>query len=212
MLEGLERRIIDSVVHRLANPLRIRAALADLSVSLAEALEAIDFLEASTAEAAVTLLDAPFRSYTNYKPRPTRFSDGSWPVFYSALEPETAEAERGHWCRKEVQSTPPVSWRFHYRRLQCRLNGSGYDVRPKSIDWPFLTGDNTYLPCQALAKEVKGVGASAMLCPSARRETGTTLPIFVREMLSEAEVLGVVILQIEPSGEITVIHPASPPR
>src|SRR5262245_2775764 len=112
MLEDLEQLAINHIVYRLANPPGIRAALADLSTSLEEVLETIDFLGLQSAEDATTLLDTPFREDTTYKPLSTRFSDSSWRVFYSALEPETADAERAHWCRKEAQSTPPTSRRF----------------------------------------------------------------------------------------------------
>jgi hypothetical protein len=209
MLEELEQLEINHIVYRLANPPRIRAALGDLSTNLEEVLETIDFLGFQSTEEAATLLDSPFREDTDYKPRPTRFSDGSWRVFYSALEPETAEAERAHWCRKEAQSIPPRPHRFHYRELRCRLNGNGYDLRPRHGDWPFLTGDNTYPPCQALGREAKEAGASAMLSPSARRTGGTTAPVFVRQILSTPTILGVVILQIEESGETRVIRGAS---
>jgi hypothetical protein len=208
MLEDVEQLAINHIIYRLANPPRIRAALADLSTSLEEVLETIDFLGLQSAEDAASLLDTPFREDTAYRQPPTRFSDGSWRVFYSALEPETAERERAHWCRKEAQSRPPTSRRFHYRELRCRLDGNGYDLRPKHADWPFLTGDTTYPPCQALAREAKEAGATAILSPSARRSGGTTAPVFVRQILSAATILSLVVIEIEASGETRVIRPS----
>jgi RES domain len=83
------------------------------------------------------------------------------------------------------------------------------DLRPKHADWPFLTGDTTYPPCQALAREAKEAGATAILSPSARRTGGTTSPVFVRQILSAATILGVVIIEIEASGETRIIRPPS---
>jgi hypothetical protein len=206
MLEELNPLAIDQIVYRLANPPSVSAALADLPVSLEDALETLDLFELKTAEDATTLLETPFLEDLSYKPRPTRFSDSSWRVFYSALELETAEHERGHWCRKEAQPTLGVSRRFHFRQLRCRVNGYGYDLRPKGIEWAFLTGDDTYPPCQALAKEARAAAASTLLCPSARQQNGTTTPVFVREALSEPAILGVTILQLEPSGELNIIR------
>ena len=42
------------------------------------------------------LCEAVFRPKRRLRRR-TRYSDGSFPVFYSSLEPETAEAEIKHW-------------------------------------------------------------------------------------------------------------------
>ena len=42
------------------------------------------------------LLNDPFRPKPHLNQRPTRYSDGSWRVFYSALERETSEQEAGH--------------------------------------------------------------------------------------------------------------------
>jgi hypothetical protein len=206
MLEELNQLAIDQIVYRLANPPAVGAALADLPVSLEDALDTLDLLELRSAEDATTLLETPFFEDPSYTPRPTRFSDSTWRVFYSALELETAEHERGHWCGKEAQPKPATLRRFHFRQLRCRVNGSGYDLRPKRMEWPFLTGDDTYPPCQALAKEAKAAAASTMLCPSARHENGTTTPVFVREVLSEPAILGVTILELSPSGEIDIIR------
>jgi hypothetical protein len=176
-------------------------------MTLEDALATLDFVSARNAEDAVLLLETPFINNANYKPSVTRFSDGSWRVFYSALEPETAEQERAHWCRKNAQSNPTAVQRFHYRELRCRLDGHGYDLRPKREDWPFLTGDETYPPCNALAAEARTNGAHAMLCPSARRPKGTTTPVFAREALSQPVILNLVVLQIEADGRVEILRP-----
>jgi len=206
MLEGLSQIPIDQVIYRLANPPQVRDALFDLQLSLEDALETLDFFALKSAEDAITLLDTPFLEDASYRPSPTRFSNGTWRVFYSALEPETAEAERAHWCRREAQSMSATSRQFHYRQLRCRLKGNGYDLRLMRMQWSFLTGDGTYPRCQALAKQAKDAQATAMLCPSARNENGTTTPVFVREVLSEPTILGIAILVFESSGELHVIH------
>jgi RES domain-containing protein len=206
MLEDQEPTAIDHLVHRLANPPNIRAALDDLHMTLEETVETIQFLGTSGSTDAITLLETPFKAYSSYKPSPTRFTNGTWRVFYSALETETAEHERAHWCRKELRSQPPISRRFHYRHLQSRLSGQGFDVRPRHKDWPFLTDDDTYPQCQALASEAKSREADALLCPSARRPGGTTAPVFERYALSNPTILGVVVLEIEASGGTQIVR------
>ena len=206
MLEDDEAIWINHLVHRLANRQEIRAALGDLPISLEDAIETIDFLGATDTADALTLLDAPFRIDSRYRPHPTRFTDGTWRVFYSALEPETVENEVAHWCRKEFQSQPPALRRFHYKHLQCRLDGQAFDVRPRLKNWSFLTGDNTYPECQALAAEAKSRGVDAILCPSARRPGGTTAPVFERRALSDPTIRDGIVLEIEASGEIRIVR------
>ena len=95
----------------------------------------------------------PFAQTPSYQPSPTRYSDGSWRVFYSALEPETADAERGFWCLRELQSDPPEIRQFHYRELRCQFAGQVYDLRPQIEAWPFLVGKQEDYPrCQEVAR------------------------------------------------------------
>jgi hypothetical protein len=205
MLEGSDSIIISETVFRLANPPQMRAALELLGGDLAEINETIDFLQSRFTDDVSLLIASPFGDPpTNITPRPTRFSDGTWRVFYSALEPETCEREMGEWCRRTLQSLPPATQRFYYREFRCSLNGDGYDLRPKKGIWQFLTGDiDTYRQCQELAREARTRGAQALLCPSARRDGGTTSPVFVQQVLSNGAVLGVVAILIDQDGTIS---------
>jgi hypothetical protein len=74
-------------------------------------------------------------------------------------------------------------------------------------EWPFLIGDtSTYPQCQELARDARTAGAEAMLCPSARRENGTTSPVFILEVLSDATILGVVVIQLDENGSMSAIR------
>ncbi len=79
------------------------------------------------------LLDSPFRR----KPERSRFSDGSFPVFYSSLDTETAEAEsRYHLPR--YMGRPEHDRTMYFRRFSCRFEGVEKDLRPKLGEWPDL--------------------------------------------------------------------------
>ena len=93
----------------------------DAGATLEDAIETIEFIGGDNSNDAVLMLNTPFEINPSYRPSPTRFSDGNWRVFYSALEVETAEKERGYWCSREIQSDPPAQRHFHYRELRCRL-------------------------------------------------------------------------------------------
>jgi RES domain-containing protein len=205
MLRGLAEVQIDERIYRLGNPPSTRAALLELGDDWEAVVETVDFLKADSDDDALVLLNSPFVQRPGYKPEPTRFSDGTWRVFYSALEANTCEAEVAYWCRKTVQSHPATQRRFYYRQLRCRLRGRGYDVRPKVDEWAFLTGDSSSYPdCHKLAQEARDVQADAMLCPSARQEGGSTSPVFERHVLSDESLHELVSILIEVDGSVRV--------
>jgi RES domain len=205
MLRGLPPVYIDERVYRLGNPPRIRAALLELGDHWEAVVETLDFLKADSDDDASVLLNGPFAQKPGYALEATRFSNGTWRVFYSALEANTCEAEVAHWCRKTVQSIPATQRRFYYRELRCRLQGRGYDVRPQAGAWAFLTGDvSSYPDCQQLAQEAKDSQADAMLCPSARLDGGSTSPVFERPALSDESLHDLVSILVEADGSTRV--------
>lgn len=105
----------------------------------------------------------------------TRFSDGSFPVFYSSPEAWTAEAEVG----------------------------SVKDLRPMQTEWQGLTHDGDYLFCNRLGAEAKTAGLDGLLAPSARRAGGTNVPVFARRAISNPGDPALVAMTCDPStGEV----------
>ena len=207
MLTDVNQVGLDERLFRLANPPRIRKSLMDAGASLEEAIETIDFIGGDNSNDAISMLNTPFEQNPSYRQVPPRFSDGTWRVFYTALEVETAEAERGYWCLGEIQSDPPAQRHFHYRELRCRLQGEAFDIKAKLVDWPFLVGDQSAYPqCQNVARSGIEADADALIAPSARKDGGTTIPVFKRTALSSPEILGAVVFQVQPDGTYTTIR------
>lgn len=208
MLQDLDHTLVSRELIRIANPPRVRVALMDLGASLEEAIETADFLGDSQDDADA-MLALPFAETQGFTPGATRFSNGSWRVFYSALETATAEAEKGYWCAKSLLGTPPAVRRLHFRELRCRLNGLVIDLRPAIGNHPCLTDGNSdaYAECQQIALEARELDVSALFCPSARAPGGTTVPVFTRQSLSAPSIRGVVVFEIAPDGSWGVIRP-----
>ncbi len=125
-------------------------------------------------------------------------------MFYSSLELETAEAEVLDWyAGAALGSTARVAY---YHRFRCRFHGSAMDLRLKLSEWPFLTGnvEEAYASCRALAREAVALGLGGFLTPSARRASGTNLPVFRRDAVSEPAVLGITAFSRGADGEVTV--------
>lgn len=146
------------------------------------------------------LLDDPFRR----KSEQSRFSDGSFPVFYSSLDIETAEAESRYHLPRYAGS-PAHSRTMFFRRFSCRFEGVEKDLRPKLGEWPDLVHSSDYTFCNRLGQEARVSGIDGILAPSARRPEGTNLPVFRRWALSDPEKGDWVSLTLNiVTGEVTL--------
>ena len=136
------------------------------------------------------LCDEPFkpgRRIGGRRFRRTRFSDGSFPVFYCAVDAETAKAEALHWFCELAGG--PHGRRAWYRCFTCHFDGTVKDLTQKLADWGELTHDTDYGFCNALGAEAKEEGLDGLLAASARRSGGTNVPVLKRSAVSKPQVL-----------------------
>ena len=144
------------------------------------------------------LLDSPFRR----KPERSRFSDGSFPVFYSSLDTETAEAESRYQLPRYM-GRPEHDRTMFFRRFSCRFEGVEKDLRPKIGEWPDLVHSSDYTFCNRLGQEAQISEIDGILAPSARRSEGTNLPVFRRRALRDPEEGDLVSLTLNiETGEV----------
>lgn len=124
MLDGIPSRMSERTVFRLS---RISADdgrfLAELDLDAEGREELLDLLSGKVpADSGEEFLDGPFRSGRR-KRNQTRFSDGSFPVFYSALRMETATAEVAFWFRKSYAGNPKENRKAYYQGIRSRSGG-----------------------------------------------------------------------------------------
>ena len=143
------------------------------------------------------LCDAPFRSKRRLK-RKTRYSDGSYPVFYSSLDPKTAEAEVAHWFRKGFGGSPQGQRSAYYQRFTCLFEGEEKDLRDKQSEWPELVHDSDYTFCNRIGAEAVQLELDGLVVPSARRENGSNLPVFKRPAISDPASQDLVKITFDP--------------
>ncbi len=187
MLEATAAVEHDGSVFRLGNPERYFAAgrtFRSLDLDDVETAEAIELavggiLQGDDKE----LLDAPFKRRDK-----GRYSNGSFPVFYSSLEPETAIGEVRHHIARELVGRGKAHEYRKYHLIECRITGRGKDVRAMLPQWPALTSDN-YDFCWSVGAEAVQSGLDLLLTPSARVSSGTTVPVFRRSALKSARIL-----------------------
>ncbi len=166
----------------------------------AELREALDAVRGVAS--AEELCEAVFRPKRRLRRR-TRYSDGSFPVFYSSLEPETAEAEVKHWWTA-FSGTPEKPRTAYYRRLECKFSGREKDLRVKASEWPGLVHESDYTFCNRLGAEAREQELDGLVAPSARH-LGANVPIFRRGAIAEAELGDAVAVTYDPaSGAVTL--------
>lgn len=197
MLEQVSR--VDSYrqVFRLASIPHDEKFLAELGLDTLGREELTELLaEAGPVAQLNELLDDPFRR--RRKAGPSRFSDGSFPVLYTSLEPATAEAEVVHWLPSRV-GTPSTPRVVYYSLFSCAFEGSEADLRPKVEDWPDLVHESDYSFCNRLGAEARNLEIDGLVTWSARRESGANVPVFSRNAVSQPSPRRLVALTYEPS-------------
>ena len=212
LLDSIATETLRADVFRLAGQWQAAEFLRTEGFDAESAREMLQLLSSrSISDTPQDLLDDPFRPKPQLRKAgyPTRFSDGSFTVFYSSLEPETAEAEVRYWFTRNVAG-PTKPRTAYYSRVSCRFDGSIKDVRPALADWPELTHDNDYSFCNRLGAKTMTSGLDGLMTPSARRAGGTNLPVFTRRALSNPVIHSLVALTLDPSsGEVDVKEDAS---
>ena len=187
---------------RLADARRDVEAALEIGLSEAEAADLLQFLRDRVGEGNLTaMLDRPFqkRAPSPYPYEPAgRFHDGSWPCLYTAIEPETARAEVQYHRRASFERSDGRWRRLFYKLIRMSFSGLVFDVRGRESDWPHLVGPtaDSYPFCRQLAAEAKENGAAGLITPSARRATGTCLPVFRRESVSGASLARVEVIDV----------------
>ena len=184
MLESIYREYLQIELHRVTTSYREdEEFMEELGLDRQAQGELMNLLESKNAKDSLeALLDEPFRR----KPRldktgfgVSRFSDGSFHVFYCSTEADTAMAEARHHRSRFIGDLPT-----RYMRFACDFEGFTKDLRPKKAEWPPLTYDSDYGFCNELGKEAVHERLDGLLAPSVRRVGGTTVPVFARSAIS----------------------------
>jgi RES domain len=191
-------------VFRVANPpgeWSINATLSDPE----DREEAYQFLRGTrlTPRTLTELLRTPFQRRSAQKPfGESRFSDGSFPVFYSAVERETAAREKAYHVGKDYDETRSAATQYYYRVFRVGVRADLRDLRAKLFDWPWLIDKDRYDRCQRLGKQASDQDAFGFLTPSARRTNGVNAPLFRSDAIQDgtAVEVGLYVFRVGIAG------------
>ncbi len=132
-------------------------------------------------------------AFTHLNPEGSRFSDGSYGVYYAAQTLETAVAEVSHHRSQFLQRTaePPldVDMRLITARVSAELHdlaaaGSAASTRKPTAA---VLAPDDYRPGQALGRKLRAAGSWGVLYPSVRHAAGVCVGIFRPRALKAAK-------------------------
>lgn len=114
-------------------------------------------------------------AFTHLNPQGSRFSDGSYGVFYCAREQETAVAESRHHSARFMSATGEPPMRLQMRLYTVTAAGEVVDLRAAAVAEPPLVDPDDYGYAQGLGRRLRGDGALGILYPSVRHAGGECL-------------------------------------
>ena len=123
-------------------------------------------------------------AFTHPNPEGSRFSDGSYGVFYAANEFDTAIAESKHHRERFMRATSQPRMELDMRVYVVDLDGDVHDLRSRKPDCPLVYHDDNYAGGQHLAQTLRKDGSNGIAYDSLRRDGGQCVAVFRPPLLS----------------------------
>ena len=123
-------------------------------------------------------------AFTHRNPQGSRFSDGSYGVFYCARKRDTAIAETRHHAALFMQATREPPMRLQMRLYTVQTKGKVVDLRAASQAEPRIVDHNDYSYAQSIGRKLRADGALGIVYPSVRHPGGTCLAALRTSLLS----------------------------
>lgn len=123
-------------------------------------------------------------AFTHLNPDGSRFSDGSFGVFYAAHDLETAIAETKHHREKFMRATAQARMELDMRVYAVDLAGDLHDLRELKARYPLVYHPDNYGPGQQLAKSLRQNGSHGPVYDSVRRAGGECAAGFRARLVS----------------------------
>jgi hypothetical protein len=122
-------------------------------------------------------------AFTHLNPQGSRFSDGSYGVFYCARKRDTAIAETRYHAALFMAATDEPPMRLQMRLYTVEANGKVADLREASRAEPRIVDPDDYGYAQGVGRQLRADGALGILYPSVRHPAGVCLAAFRTTLL-----------------------------
>ncbi len=114
-------------------------------------------------------------AFTHLNSQGSRFSDGSYGVFYCARERDTAIAETRYHQSQFMAATQEPPMRLQMRLYTVEASGEVIDLRAASRTEPRIIDPNDYAYAQGIGRVLRQQDAHGILYPSVRQPGGEAL-------------------------------------
>lgn len=109
---------------------------------------------------------------------PSRFSDGTYGVYYTARTSECAIAETTYHTGRFFAATAQPPCEVDMRMLVARLDGRLHDLRPRAQRFRPLYDPDDYSASQAAGRRLRATGSDGIVYRSVRHATGECAAAF----------------------------------
>ena len=123
-------------------------------------------------------------AFTHLNPEGSRFSDGTYGVFYAANDLDTAIAESKHHRERFMQATAQHRMELGMRVYVVDLDGDVHDLRGHRSAYPFVYHNDNCAAGQHLAKTLRKDGPNGITYDSLRCDGGECVATFRSRLLS----------------------------
>ena len=172
----------------VASPEDLDVVLAIAALTDPQARQELGQLSLVSPEARVTGPGATMimAAFTHLNPLGSRFSDGSWGVYYAGESFETAVAEVSHHRAAFLSRTAEPAIDIDLRCIQADLVDKLHDLRGRRSDLPEVYDPAHYGMSQDLARTLRTQGSAGIVYESVRRPAGECVAVFRPRALSNA--------------------------
>ena len=120
-------------------------------------------------------------AFTHLNPEGSRFSDGSWGVFYAAHSVATAVEETVYHRERFLAATMEPACDIEMRCYRTSLDSKLHDIRGR---WPDAHDPHSYAVSVALARELRAADSNGIVFDSARHPGGECLAAFYPDVVA----------------------------
>ncbi|QAU24611.1 RES domain-containing protein [Dyella sp. M7H15-1] len=120
-------------------------------------------------------------AFTHLNPEGSRFSDGSWGVFYAAHTVTTAVEETVYHRERFLAATAEPACDIEMRCYGTRVDSKLHDIRG---GWPEAHDPDSYVAGVKLARELRAAGSNGIVYDSARHREGECLAAFYPDVIA----------------------------
>ena len=123
-------------------------------------------------------------AFTQLNPNGSRFSDGSYGVFYAASDLDTAIAETRHHRERFMRATSQPRMELDMRVYLVDLEGDLHDLRGQKAAQPLVYHPENHSAGQYMGKSLHESGSNGIAYDSVRRAGGECAAVFRPPLLS----------------------------